>query len=562
MAEAKGVTGHAFISYVREDSSHADQLQGVLESAGIPVWRDTDDLWPGQDWQDNIKRAINDDALVFIACFSRVSLAREFTYQNDELALAIGQLPRHSPDEAWLIPVRFDECDIPDHDIGAGKTLASIHGVDFFGDRKPEESARLVASILRILDPANAPPGRRRLVLANTLAILGWSSALAGSAAVWLLVGSETARILATAGIVAVIAAIVRLRRSIKSRAISWTRTLTMAEIALMCICGTLVVASTYELVPTTPSTHSSLPAMGTQDAIAFNNAGTYLASADRDGNTYLWRLESGKPTYYGFLYDNNPPSTLGVNSVAFSPRGFILAAGDANGDVYLWVWRGYDVPHNLLRNQNCAGLRGLAYNHTGKLLAVACGSGQISLWRLPSHRLRKPLLHDDSNPGITSVAFNPRGDLVAAGSQNGNVYLWNITTRRLVATSPAAQNSGPLNAIAFSRDGRTLAAAAQNGDVYLWHVATADNRIAPLPALPASASSRLTSVAFNPSGSLVAAGDANSTVDIWTLPAGTLTTRSDPGGGGVNAIAFSPNGTLLAAGDNLGRILTWPAGT
>ena len=31
------ITGHAFISYVREDSSHADQLQRILEAAGIPV---------------------------------------------------------------------------------------------------------------------------------------------------------------------------------------------------------------------------------------------------------------------------------------------------------------------------------------------------------------------------------------------------------------------------------------------------------------------------------------------------------------------------------------------
>ena len=48
----------------------------LLEAAGIPVWRDTADLWPGEDWRMNIRRAITDNALVFIACFSLVSLAR------------------------------------------------------------------------------------------------------------------------------------------------------------------------------------------------------------------------------------------------------------------------------------------------------------------------------------------------------------------------------------------------------------------------------------------------------------------------------------------------------
>ena len=61
--------GHAFISYVREDSNRVDQLQRRLEAAGIPVWRDTADLWPGEDWRAEIRRAISDNALVFIACF-------------------------------------------------------------------------------------------------------------------------------------------------------------------------------------------------------------------------------------------------------------------------------------------------------------------------------------------------------------------------------------------------------------------------------------------------------------------------------------------------------------
>ena len=53
--------GHVFISYVREDSSEVDQLQQVLEAAGIRVWRDTADLWPGEDWRAKIRQAIQED---------------------------------------------------------------------------------------------------------------------------------------------------------------------------------------------------------------------------------------------------------------------------------------------------------------------------------------------------------------------------------------------------------------------------------------------------------------------------------------------------------------------
>lgn len=148
----KHVSGHVFMSYIREDSHHVDQLQEALQAAGIPVWRDKFDLWPGEDWRTKIRRAITDNALVFIACFSNASLARSKSNQNRELALAIEQMQLRRPDEPWLIPVRFDDCMIPDWEIGGGRTLGSIQPADLFGDRADEGAARLVAAILRILE--------------------------------------------------------------------------------------------------------------------------------------------------------------------------------------------------------------------------------------------------------------------------------------------------------------------------------------------------------------------------------------------------------------------------
>lgn len=149
--KGRKVAGHVFISYTHEDSDRADRLQRVLEAAGIPVWRDTSDLWPGQDWRTRIRSSITGDALAFLACFSRRSLARARSYQNEELAVAIEQLRLRPPDRPWLIPVRFDDCKIPGVDLGAGRTLASIQHADLFGERYDEEAQRLVTAILRIL---------------------------------------------------------------------------------------------------------------------------------------------------------------------------------------------------------------------------------------------------------------------------------------------------------------------------------------------------------------------------------------------------------------------------
>jgi len=82
-------------------------------------------------------------------CSSHVSQAEAWPAQR--LLLAIDQLRLRRPDDPWLIPVRFDDCNIPDLDLGGGRTLASIQHVDLFSDRRELGTARLVATVLRIL---------------------------------------------------------------------------------------------------------------------------------------------------------------------------------------------------------------------------------------------------------------------------------------------------------------------------------------------------------------------------------------------------------------------------
>lgn len=160
-------SGHAFISYVREDSRRVDALQHRLEEAGILIWRDTSDLWPGEDWRARIRDAITGDALAFIACFSDRSVARDKSFQNEELALALDQLRQRRPGVPWLIPVRFDDCAIPGYDIGGGRTLDALERIDMFGDGQDEAVSRLVDAVRRIIGQsrgasvATVPSGTR-----------------------------------------------------------------------------------------------------------------------------------------------------------------------------------------------------------------------------------------------------------------------------------------------------------------------------------------------------------------------------------------------------------------
>ncbi|WP_234796021.1 toll/interleukin-1 receptor domain-containing protein [Mycobacteroides chelonae] len=143
--------GHAFISYVHQDTAPIDRLCAVLNVAGIPNWRDKDALGPGDEWRTKIRDAIRSDSLAFLACFSSSSTSKDKSYQNEELALAVEEFRLRPPGRTWLIPVRLDECDIPDWDLGAGRRLADINYIDLFGDQHAENAVKLIETIKKVM---------------------------------------------------------------------------------------------------------------------------------------------------------------------------------------------------------------------------------------------------------------------------------------------------------------------------------------------------------------------------------------------------------------------------
>lgn len=145
-----------FISYVREDLEAVDALATALAAAGVTVWRDTAELWPGDDWRAKIKDAITRRALVMIACFSTNASTREKSYMNEELALAAAEIRMRRPDRPWLFPVRLDNCDVPPMDLGGGRELSSLHWVDLFGDEYNSSMLKLVYRISQMFPDAAA----------------------------------------------------------------------------------------------------------------------------------------------------------------------------------------------------------------------------------------------------------------------------------------------------------------------------------------------------------------------------------------------------------------------
>lgn len=142
---------HAFISYVHEDAEAVDSLEAALEASGVKVWRDKKDLGPGDDWKRVIRQAIQGNALAFIPCFSTAANEKERTVMREEIYLAIEEYRLRPPDRPWILSVRFDDCDVPDFDLSAGKTLRSLNWSDLFDKRYSADLIKLVDRVKSLL---------------------------------------------------------------------------------------------------------------------------------------------------------------------------------------------------------------------------------------------------------------------------------------------------------------------------------------------------------------------------------------------------------------------------
>ena len=124
---------HVFISYVSENRKKVNLLYEGLTSHGINVWLDQHDISPGLRWKTEIRRAIQ-QGLFFVACFSKEYHERDKTYMIEELTMAIDELRQRPSNRAWFIPIKLNECEIPDIDIGRSETLQDLQYVSLYED--------------------------------------------------------------------------------------------------------------------------------------------------------------------------------------------------------------------------------------------------------------------------------------------------------------------------------------------------------------------------------------------------------------------------------------------
>lgn len=117
------VTTNVFLCYARPDQPRVTRLYDDLVSAGLTPWMDAKCIEGGENWRQAISKAI-ERSDYFLLCLSRRSVNRRGFIQR-EIRKALDIREEMLDEDIYLIPVRLEECDVPEG-------LRSLQWIDLF----------------------------------------------------------------------------------------------------------------------------------------------------------------------------------------------------------------------------------------------------------------------------------------------------------------------------------------------------------------------------------------------------------------------------------------------
>ena len=124
-----------FLAHASQDKPAVRDLYGRLSAAGHVPWLDEEDIFPGQDWDFEIRKALGQVDCV-IVCLSRNSVSK-IGYIQKEIKRVLDIADEHPDGEIFVLPVRLEDCEVP-------QRLSKLHYVDYFS---PNGFQRILASL-------------------------------------------------------------------------------------------------------------------------------------------------------------------------------------------------------------------------------------------------------------------------------------------------------------------------------------------------------------------------------------------------------------------------------
>lgn len=124
-----------FLCYAPDDRPAIRNLYKRLLKMGLRPWLDEENILPGQDWNHEIKKAIEDSLLVLL-CISNKSISTTGHVQK-EIKFALDVADEYPFGEIFIVPARLENCIVP-------RQLQKYQWVDLFDDKGFEKLLRVI----------------------------------------------------------------------------------------------------------------------------------------------------------------------------------------------------------------------------------------------------------------------------------------------------------------------------------------------------------------------------------------------------------------------------------
>jgi len=135
---------HIFLCHSSNDKPTVRELyQKLRAESWIQPWLDEEELYPGQDWNMEIERAV-ETADAIIICLSKGSITKE-GYIQRELRIVLDFADYKPEGTLYIIPVRLEECEPP-------RRLRAWQYADYFEGQRERAFQRLLVSLKRRAD--------------------------------------------------------------------------------------------------------------------------------------------------------------------------------------------------------------------------------------------------------------------------------------------------------------------------------------------------------------------------------------------------------------------------